>query len=233
MEMRKFGYFVLFALLPLVAACDSVPEDYRVPAQSFARPIEGTDGADGKLYGQILFPAEYNQRSVVFELGGRQFVTHPDGRFLVEDVPAGEHVLRIRVKAYEPVLRRIEVPSEEAVAAGEVRLKMARGKVVGRLVSEKGSSAASVTVRLTPLGDAVTTDQDGIFQFIAVNAGDHELLVTDEQFFTYNRKFRIERGEQRNLGNIQVFRRATASISRTAVLTQRRAVSPVSTEKAE
>ncbi len=97
------------------------------------------------------------------------------------------------------------------VSAGKMALRMARGKVVGRLVRESGESAPEVDVVLSPMRDMARTDRDGIFQFIAVNRGDHVLRITDDRFFTYNRNFSMGSGEQLNLGNIQVFRRATGA----------------------
>lgn len=209
--MKRVSLFVALGMACLLASCESGPEGYQIPPQSFAKPL-GDGGAErGTFFGKILFSSEYNQRSVVFQIGGRSFVTQPDGRFVVEEIPVGEHWLKAQAKGYEPIAHRFVVKKGRYLHAGDLALRMARGGVVGRLVSETGQSAAEVSVKLAPTGDLAHTDRDGIFQFIAVNKGDHILTISDDQFFTYKRNFSLASGEQRNLGNIQVFRRAGAA----------------------
>ncbi len=217
----------------LLAACDEGAQEFRIPAQNYARVLELNGREAGKLHGKVVFPSAYAQRSVRFTLGERRFVTEPDGRFLIEDVPTGEYPLYIRVKSYEPVKMTVVVQHGKASSAGKISLRMARGKVIGRLVSENGRSAAEVGVRLSPLGDLARTDDDGIFQFIGVQSGDHNLLIADPQYFTYKRKFTLDSGEHRNLGNIKVFRKARAPVSRTAVLREKQAFSSVARESSE
>lgn len=223
--MKKLLSFVPIALslLPalLLAGCGDLPDEYRLPTQEFAKILE-LDGRDsGTLFGRILFPSAYTQRSVRFSLSDRTFVSQPDGRFVVENIPVGNHKLFIQVKNYEPISQAVAIGKEAAVQAGPWRLKLARGKVIGRLVGENGKSAPNVEMRLVPLGGLAKTDSDGIFQFIGVNSGNHTLRVMDSQFFTYNRQFSLYKGEQRNLGNIKVFRKAGFNMPRAAVMKMR------------
>ncbi|MCZ6729085.1 MAG: hypothetical protein O7C61_05200 [SAR324 cluster bacterium] len=222
--------FLLLAVAWLLTSCNQAPQGYDVPAQHYSRLLElkGTD--DGHLYGGILFPSAYAQRSVRFQLGERRFVSEPDGRFRIEDIPVGEYPLRILVKSYEPIMGTVLVRAGEFTSAGVFKLRLARGKVVGRLVSETGRSAARVSLRLAPLDDLTQTDSDGIFQFIGVQSGGHSLLVTDSNYFTYDRKFSIISGEYRNLGNIKVFPRAGVAVPRTALLVEPKGFSPISRE---
>ena len=83
--MKKLLSFVPIALslLPalLLAGCGDLPDEYRLPTQEFAKILE-LDGRDsGTLFGRILFPSAYTQRSVRFSLSDRTFVSQPDGRF--------------------------------------------------------------------------------------------------------------------------------------------------------
>ena len=226
LEMRKKLSFVPIGIVLLLAACGGVPDEYRLPPQEFAQVLELDGRESGVLFGRILFPSSYTQRSVRFTLSGRTFVTQPDGRFLVKGIPVGSHDLTILVKNYEPISQSIDINGEEGLQSGPWRLKMARGKVIGRLVSENGSSASDVDIRLLPLGEVAKTDSDGIFQFLGVNSGSHMLRVTDSQFFTYNREFDLTKGEQRNLGNIKVFRKAGYNISRSASMEEQKNVPP-------
>ena len=232
-EMRRILSFLLVGLVWILSACDGVPDDYRLPPQEFAKVLELNGRDAGSMYGRVLFPSAYTQRSVRFSLGGRRFVTQPDGRFLIERIPAGAHTLNIQVKNYEPIVHQLAIAGDGAVEAGPWRLKMARGRVLGRLVGDDGKSAMDVAIRLSPLGDLTKTDGDGIFQFIGVNSGDHTLAVTDPQYFTYNRDFSLSIGEERNLGNIKVFRKAGFALPRAAVMKKRNVISPVSREFTE
>lgn len=221
MEMKKICSFVPLGLILILAACGDLPDEYRLPSQEFAKVLELDGRESGTLYGRILFSSSYSQRSVRFTLDGRTFITQPDGRFLIELIPVGRHKLSILVKNYEPISQEIRINGGNPVEGGTWRLKMGRGKVIGRLVAENGASAPDVEMRLLPLGGLAKTDSDGIFQFIGVNSGSHVLRVMDSQYFTYNREFSLNIGEQRNLGNIKVFRKAGANLPRTAMMEQR------------
>lgn len=231
--MRRILSFVLVGLVWILSGCDGVPDEYRLPAQEFAKVLELKGRDAGTFYGRVLFPSAYTQRSVRFSLGGRRFVTQPDGYFLIERIPAGTHTLSIQVKNYEPIAHEVVVAGDDAVQGGPWRLKMARGRVIGRLVGDNGKSAMGVAIRLSPLGDLTKTDSDGIFQFIGVNSGDHTLAVTDPQYFTYNRDFSLSIGEERNLGNIKVFLKAGSKLPRTAAMDRRSVISPVAREIVE
>lgn len=225
-EMKKILSFVPVGLALLLSACGGVPDEYRLPPQEYAKVLELDGREAGALFGRILFPSAYTQRSVRFSLDERTFITQPDGRFLVENIPAGKHSLSIFVKNYEPISQEILVGGKGAAQAGPWRLKMARGKVIGRLVAENGKSAVNVGMRLLPLGELAKTDADGIFLFIGVNSGEHVLHVTDDQFFTYNREFSLGKGEQRNLGNIKVFHKAGFNLSKSAMMEKRKTDPP-------
>ena len=224
--MNKIFSFVPLALALLLSACGNVPDEFRLPPQEYVKVLELNGRESGGLFGRILFPSAYTQRSVRFSLDDRTFITQPDGRFLIEGIPAGTHELTILVKNYEPIFQQFVIDRSEAVQAGPWRLKMARGKVIGRLVVENGDSAANVQMRLMPLGGMAKTDGDGIFQFIGVNSGSHLLRVTDSRFFTYNREFSLSKGEQRNLGNIKVFRKAGYNMSQAATMEIRKSAPP-------
>ena len=213
--MKKHIFSFILAILLLVG-CDDLSSEYRLPTQEFAKVLELDGRLAGRLFGKIVFPSAYTQRSVRFSLSGRTFVSQPDGRFVVENIPVGEHKLFIQIKNYEPIVQAVMITEEGMEQLGPWRLKLARGKVIGRLVGENGKSAARVKIRLVPLDGWAQTDSDGIFQFIGVHSGKHILRIMDEQFFTYNRQFNLDKGEQRNLGNIKVFRKVDFNLSRTA-----------------
>ena len=169
------------------------------------------------MRGQILFPSEYAQHSIRFELDDVTFVTHPDGRFRITNVPAGAHKLDVRIKGYEPVQAAVTIVDGQTMALEAVRLKEARGKVIGRLVQDKGHSAEGVELHMVPDDGVATTDGDGIFQFLGVSAGNHTLMVKDPRFFAGNQHFTLSSNERRNLGNIRVYKQ-TRGDPRTASL---------------
>jgi len=202
--MSKLAIFVAALGVLALAGCDQVGSA-DVPAQSYMNGLAAVVSHTGDLRGQILFPSEYAQHSIRFALDDVTFVTHPDGRFRVANVPAGEHRLDVRIKGYEPVSLKLAVDNGAEAQVGPVRLVEARGRVLGRLVAEKGASAEGVEVRLVPDDGVAVTDGDGIFQFLGVGAGDHTLMVKDARFFAGNQHFSLNSNELRNLGNIRVY----------------------------
>jgi len=176
-----------------------------LPAQSYVNGLTAIVSKTGDLRGQILFPSEYAQHSIRFALDAVTFVTHPDGRFHVSNIPAGEHWLQVRIKGYEPVSVAVQVANGQLQTLAALRLTEARGRVLGRLVRDKGGSAEGVEVHLVPDDGVAVSDGDGIFQFLGVGAGDHTLKVTDPRFFAGNQHFSLNSNERRNLGNIRVF----------------------------
>ncbi len=210
------------ALLLLLAGCSRPAETYGVRAQQYGRLFEYFGADTGTVYGRILFPSEYLQRSALLVIDGNAFVSNLDGRFLIEDVPEGSHALSLHLKGFEPMQRRITVLPDRYNPAGELHLILARGLVIGRTVDEKGQSAVDIPVQLSPTNETVLTDKDGIFQFVGVNAGEHLLEIPDERYFMPLQRFDLERGEQRNLGIISVSRVSRPAGSATAETTPRR-----------
>jgi len=213
--MRGLSFILLIILSVLMTACDSTPEEYRIPGQAYVRALESVEGDTGSIYGKLLFPSEFSQRSLTFSLNDRSFYTMTDGRFRVEEIPFGEHTLTVLSKGYEPIQLKIRV-GEKPLNMGALQLKMARGQVIGRLVDGSGKSAANIRVLLMPNGGVSVTDGDGIFQFIGVNRGDHTFTLKDKQYFTFNRTVQVQTGERLNLGNIKVFPRAQPPVQNTA-----------------
>lgn len=197
-------------LLPL-AGCDSSPHRGDIPAQPFANALVALQGGSGDLRGRILFPSEFAQHSIRFSLGGVTFVTHPDGRFHVTRIPAGDHLLRVRIKGYEPVARPVRIAEGGNLQLHAISMVQARGRVLGRLVNRKGGSVSGVEVHLHPEGGVTVTDKEGIFQFLGVSAGDHTLRVKDKNYFAGNQHFSVKANHRRNLGNITVYRQSRSN----------------------
>lgn len=218
--MSKFAILAAVLCALAVSGCDMGGAEGDVPAQRYVNGVTAALTSTGDLRGQILFPSAYAQHSIRFALDEVTFVTHPDGRFHVANVPAGEHTLAVRIKGYEPVEVAVEVPDGEVERLEPVRLRDARGLVLGRLVVAEGASgdsAEGVELHLAPEGGVAVTDGDGIFQFLGVSAGEHTLMVKDSRFFAGNQHFQLSANERRNLGNIRVYRQ-TRGDPRTARL---------------
>ena len=196
------------ALAVWPAGCDLIGAPDGVPMQSFANPLEVFGKDTGSLTGQILFPSEYSQRSVLFLVDDEMFVTHPDGRFHVGWLPPGRHILSVRVKGFEPLERPFVLQPDGELRIKPLNLRMARGQVIGRLIYDDGKSATDIRLRLNPMGGITATDNDGIFTFIGVNAGNHSLSVEDTRYYAVARKFKLAPDEHRNLGLIRVARRS-------------------------
>lgn len=204
MSNSRFLGFVCCVLS--LAGCGLGGSAADIPAQTYMNGLTAAVARTGSLHGQIVFPSEYAQHSIRFALDDVTFVTHPDGRFRIANVPAGEHWLGVRIKGYEPVRVSVVVANAESVNLPPLRLRDARGKVLGRLVYDQGASVEGVEVRLVPDDGVAVSDADGIFQFLGVSAGDHTLMVKDPRYFAGNQHFRLGSDERRNLGNIKVFR---------------------------
>jgi hypothetical protein len=216
-SMSKFNVLLAACLALLFAGCNLGGQGADIPAQTYVNGLTAVVSATGDVRGQILFPSEYAQHSIRFALDDLTFVTHPDGRFRVNNVPAGDHRLDVHITGYEPLRLPLHVQDGAMVALEPLRLLEARGRVLGRLVLEKGRSADGVEVHLVPDEGVAVTDGDGIFQFLGVSAGDHTLMVKDTRFFAGNQHFKLASNEQRNLGNIRVYKQ-TRGDPRTASL---------------
>lgn len=212
--MNRHFLLIAAACAVLVTGCDGGGD---VPAQAYVNGLTAAVSKTGQLRGQILFPSEYAQHSIRFALDDLTFVTHPDGRFHISNVPLGQHWLDVRIKGYESRRVSLVVTDGKPMVLDPVRLVEARGKVLGRLVADKGGSAGGVEVQLVPDTGVALTDADGIFQFLGVGAGDHTLVVKDPRYFAGNQHFRLASNEARNLGNIRVFPQ-TRGATRTARL---------------
>ena len=212
--MSKGVLGLLFLTAFVFAGCDPVKEEFRVPAQDYAGLLELNGETPGILYGRVLLPSAYTQRSIAFTLGDRGFYTQPDGRFRVNRIPPGEYPLKVAIRGYEPLQWQVTIPEDQAVGLGLLRLQISRGTVKGRLVKENDNSAFAVTVELSPLDDRRQTDQDGFFQFVGVGTGPHTLIISDPEFFTHDREIELQPNQTLNMGNILVFRRVLQTMRR-------------------
>jgi hypothetical protein len=208
--MKKLAIVIALLGAVVFVGCDLGAGGGDVPAQRYVNGLTAVVTRTGEMRGQILFPSEYAQHSIPFALDDLTFVTHPDGRFRVTNVPTGEHRLRVHVKGYIPVVTPVQVSDGHELELPPLRLVEARGRVLGRLVGDKGVSAEGVEVHLAPDDGVATTDADGIFQFLGVSAGEHILLIKDQRFFAGNQHFTLSANERRNLGNIRVYRQTFA-----------------------
>lgn len=189
------------------AACDKSPESTDIPAQRYTSRINLVGKAAGSLKGQVVFPSAYSQRSASFYVNGVQLATMPDGRFWVRSIPVGDHEFRVYVPGFEPVVRAVRIGGGQLTDAQAITLKPTWGKLLGRVVSDDGRSAAGATVRLEPYGLIGSTDKDGIFQFMGVGAGDHLLAVQCAGCDPQERPIRLQSNESHNLGIVTVHRR--------------------------
>ena len=208
MDLRVAIAWGLIALAAALAGCERVAGMEEVPAQAFATLPEVLGRETGSLSGQVFFPSEYSQRSVSIRLDQNTFVTHPDGRFLITRIPAGVHRFSLQVKGFQPFERPVRIAADATETLGELRLVLARGKVLGRLVFLDGASATELPLRLEPMGGQTRSDGDGIFQFVGVSAGQHKLLIEDARYYTKALTVELGPNETRNLGIVKVFRRA-------------------------
>src|SRR5574341_1905266 len=197
--MRAFRLLSLALVLAGVFGCNRQSEFTDIPAQSYTSRLNLLGKGGGSLTGRLVFPSEYTQRSAVFFVDGVKFTTQPDGRFHVTSVPVGAHELRVQMQGFEPVTAPVAVADKQEASVGVLKLRMARGVVIGRLVDPQGRSASGVSVSLKPHGGSTYSDQDGIFQFMGVGPGDLTLAVADPYFAQRGMQFRLGQDERRNL----------------------------------
>jgi hypothetical protein len=196
------------AVLMWVSGCDKSPDSSDVPAQAFTSRVNLIGHTAGSLKGQFAYPSAFTQRSTPFYVDGVQLMSQPDGRFFVRSIPAGDHELRAYVTGYEPVLRGVRIAGSQLSDAQVLALQPARGKLIGRIVTDDGRSAAGATVHLQPYGLIGTADRDGIFQFMGIGGGEHRLAVQCPGCESEERLVRLQSNESRNIGVLTVTRRA-------------------------
>jgi len=178
-----------------------------IPAQYYANPLQIRGKPTGSLRGNVVFPSEYNQHSVTFDLSGRTFVTYPDGRFLIERLLPGKYTLNIQMPGFEAVEMTVQVKDAGVVTLKPITLHMARGQVSGRLIYPDGQPAGDIRVRLTPSGTITATDTAGEFRFVGVPSGTHALHVDDPRITLLAPPQVTTRGnENRYMGSIRVQR---------------------------
>jgi hypothetical protein len=201
--------FALVALAVIaLAGCDRSPDSTDVPSQHYTSRINLIGKPAGSLRGQVVFPSAYSQRSAAFYVNGVQLATQPDGRFWVRSIPAGDHLLRVYVPGFEPVVRTIRIGGAQVTDAQVLALHPAWGRVLGRVVTDDGRSAAGAMVRLEPYGLIGAADKDGIFQFMGVGAGEHLLAVQCAGCDPAEQALKMQPNETRNLGILTIHRRA-------------------------
>lgn len=207
MTLRSLtGWLLGIVAAGLLAGCNSSASG--VPAQGYLTWLEAFGRTTGAVHGRVRFPSEYTQRSVTLTLDGETFVTHPDGRFRITRLPAGTHELSVQIKGFEPAVRRFSIHGDAFRRLEPLQLRLARGRVVGRLVYPDGRSAADLPLRLRPLGGETRSDGDGIFTFVGVHAGEHTLLIDNRRLAAKVKSFRLAQDEYRNLGIIRLKRPA-------------------------
>lgn len=199
MNVRFYAALSLI-LLPLLAGCGQNSETDEVVPARYSGFLEAKGGATGSLFGKVRFPSEYTQRSAAIRIDKKRYITNPDGRFRIVGVPVGGHSFVLHIKGFERISRNLWVEPDKLNHIGIIPLKIARGKVVGRVVDEHGKSATAISLRLNPYGGVAVTDHDGIFQFMGVNSGSHVLTVDNSKYSLRARQIRLQMGEQRNLG---------------------------------
>ena len=203
----RIGVLILgMMVLVSMGGCEDKSSHGNIPMQDYVNGIAAFGVEKGDIRGVIKFPHEYEQRSSVFMINGKTFVSHLDGRFWVSNVPQGQYRLEINIEGYDPIVTEMSVPGKGVKELGTLQLKPSRGRVFGRLVEESGQSAVGLSVRLAPTGKMVVTDQDGVFQFMGVSKGNYVVTLQDGVYFTANRHVKLQGNTPENLGNIKIFR---------------------------
>jgi hypothetical protein len=191
-----------------LAGCDKSPESTDIPTQNYTSRINLIGKTSGSLSGQVVFPSAHSQHSTPFYVNGVQLSTLPDGRFWVRSIPAGDHLLRVYVPGFEPIVQAVRIAKNQVTETGGLTLRPTSGRLVGRIVVDDGRSAAGAQVRLEPYGLIGSTDRDGIFKFMGVGAGDLVLAVQCAGCDRQELPVRLQSNEARNLGIVTIHRRA-------------------------
>ncbi len=147
----------LWALLLALSACSSVS----TPSDA-GTPDSGTQA--GSVTGQAYLEgaSSHGGVSVSLEGSGQSASTATDGRFTLENVPAGTHMVVARMAGYSEARQSITVQAGQATSV-RLDLQRGRGSIQGTLRLEGLMDASGVLVTVVETGATATSNSAGHF----------------------------------------------------------------------
>ncbi len=161
----------LWALLLALSACSSVTTDGGTPS-----PDAGTQ--PGRVTGQARLEGASSHEGITLTLEGASSsaTTDADGRFTLENVPPGAHMVVARRAGYADARQPVQVPAGEA-ASVTLTLQRQRGGIQGTVQVEGLLDASGVSVTLQETGASTTSNSLGHFSFTDLSPGAYTVVL--------------------------------------------------------
>ncbi|MFP2957942.1 carboxypeptidase regulatory-like domain-containing protein [Myxococcus sp. 1LA] len=201
----------LWAIMLALSACD--PE----PTPPLPTPDSGTPTQLGRVTGQALLEGGATPEGVSLTLEGTEHRAFADaeGRFTLEDVPAGEHTVVAQQLGYHDARQSVQVRAGET-ASVMLQLTAEPGALQGVVLHEDESPVPGVRVTLTETGATATTDEQGLVHFGPIVPGTYTVVAEKEGYVRTQQTVRVTNVE---LSLVTFFlQRELGSVSGTALL---------------
>lgn len=195
----------LWAIMMALSACD--PE----PTPPLPTPDSGTPTQLGRVTGQVLLEGGATPEGVSLTLEGTEHRAFADaeGRFTLEDVPAGEHTVVAQQLGYHDARQTVQVRAGET-ASVTLQLTAEPGALQGVVIHEDESPVPGVSVTLMETGATATTDERGHVHFGPIVPGTYTVVAEKEGYVRAQQTVRVTNVElslvtfilQRELGRL-------------------------------
>ncbi|WP_253816463.1 carboxypeptidase regulatory-like domain-containing protein [Myxococcus xanthus] len=199
--MRLIRPSWLWALLLALSACSSTST---TPSDAGTQPDSGTQG--GRIEGQAILEGASSHAGISVSVEGASLstTTATDGRFTLENVAPGTHIVVAKMPGYSEARQSVTVATG---ASASVRLDLVRGRgsILGNVKVEGVLDASGVNVTLVETGAKTTTDATGLFTFSDLSQGTYTVALQKTNFLATQQTVEV-RGTGSTLVNLSLSR---------------------------
>ncbi|WP_255207924.1 MULTISPECIES: carboxypeptidase regulatory-like domain-containing protein [unclassified Myxococcus] len=199
--MRLLRPSWLWALLLALSACSSTST---TPSDAGTQPDSGTQR--GRIEGQAILEGASSHGGISVSVEGASLsaTTATDGRFALENVAPGTHIVVARRSGYTEARQSVTVIAE-ATASVRLDLGRGRGSILGTVQVEGVLDSSGVTVTLVETGATTTSDATGIFTFSDLAQGTYTLALQKAGYLETRQTVEV-RGTGSTLVNLSLSR---------------------------